>query len=142
MNYKQGLFTPTHPEKYKGRVDSIIYRSGWEKRFQHWADSNQSVIEWSSEEIVIPYICGTDGKKHNYYPDFLMKIVDKNGVIKTYLVEIKPLNQCNPPRKNSKRYLNEALTYIKNSAKWKYARVYAEARGWEFIVLTEKDLGI
>lgn len=142
MNYKQGLFTPAHPEKYKGRVNAIIYRSGWEKRCMMFFDQNPSVLEWSSEEIIISYICGTDNRKHNYYPDFLIKVLDKTGVVKTYLLEIKPESQCKTPRKNSKHYLNEALTYIKNQSKWKYAKAYAEARKWEFLVLTEKMLGI
>ena len=105
-------------------------------------DQNPSVLEWSSEETIISYICGTDNKQHRYFPDFLIKVLDKHGTIKTYLLEIKPESQCKTPRKNSKHYLNEALTYIKNQSKWKYARAYAEARGWEFLVLTEKNLGI
>lgn len=142
MNYKQGYFTPAHPEKYKGRVNAIIYRSGWELRFMKWCDSTPSVIEWSSEELVINYIFSYDRTPHRYFPDFKIKIIDKNGVIKTYIVEVKPLAQTKPPRKNSKNYLNESLTFIKNNDKWRYAREYCESRGYIFMVLTEKSLGI
>jgi hypothetical protein len=34
------------------------------------------------------------------------------------------------------------LTWGKNEAKWKAAREYAKDRGWEFVILTEKELGI
>lgn len=142
MNYKQGYFTPAHPEKYKGQKNNIIYRSSWEKRFFVFLDSNPSVISWSSEEIVINYICGTDKKIHRYFPDVLAEIMDKNGVIRKYLIEIKPRKETIPPRKNSKNYLNESLTFIKNSSKWNYAREYCKSRNMIFMILTEKDLGI
>ena len=29
-----------------------------------------------------------------------------------------------------------------NQAKWKAARKWAENRGWEFVIITEKELGI
>ena len=53
--YKQGNYTPRHPEKYKGTWP-IIYRSSYELLFCKFCDDNTNVIEWSSESIVIPYI--------------------------------------------------------------------------------------
>ena len=47
--------------------------------------------------------------------------------------------------RTSRRYLKEAMTYGTNTSKWKYAKAYAEDRGWEFQVWTEdtlRDLGI
>ena len=63
----------------------------------------------------------------------------------TYLVEIKPEEQTKAPifpGKRTKRYLTESFYFIKNQAKWKAAKSYAQDRGWEFIILTEKHLGI
>lgn len=142
MKYHQGIFTPIHPEKYKGRKDEIVYRSGWEKRFMVWCDSNPSILEWSSEEIQVPYLCGTDNKLHRYFPDFLITVRAKDGSTKTYMVEVKPRAQRLPPSKKSKNYLNEALTFIKNKSKWTYAKEYCRTRGWKFMVIDETDLGI
>ena len=38
-------------------------------------DRNENVIEWSSEEIAIPYVSPWDNKIHRYYPDFLVKVL-------------------------------------------------------------------
>ena len=77
MAYK-GYFTPKTPKKYKGNPSKIIFRSLWERKVMQWCDSNPSIIEWSSEEISIPYFCPTDRKKHKYFPDFYIKIIN-NG---------------------------------------------------------------
>ena len=63
--------------------------------------------------------------------------------IKKYLIEIKPDAQTRPPvfpGKQTKRYLTESLTYVKNQSKWQAAEQYAKDRGWKFIILTEKHL--
>ena len=50
----------------------------WELRFMKYCDSNPSILEWSSEEIVIPYR-GLDKKIHRYYPRLLDKIKMQQG---------------------------------------------------------------
>lgn len=143
--YHQGRYIPQHPQKYRGDVNNIIFRSSWERKFFMWCDMNSSVLEWSSEEIVIPYICQTDNKHHRYFLDAHVKIRDSKGNILTYLVEIKPFAQTQPPKfpgKQTKRYLTEAETFIKNQSKWDAAKKFAEKNGVQFIILTEKELGI
>ena len=54
MSYK-GRFKPKHYKKYKGDPTKVIYRSMWELRFMKYCDKNPSILEWSSEEIIIPY---------------------------------------------------------------------------------------
>ena len=144
-NYIQNYFKPRNTHKYRGDVNNIIYRSSWELRAFHWADLNPSVVEWASEEIVIPYICETDNRPHRYFIDMYLKIKDKDGNIKTFLVEIKPFSQTQPPKfpgKQTKRYLTEVHTFIKNQSKWKAASRFAKQNGAEFVILTEKELGI
>lgn len=144
-NYNQGRYIPINPQKYRGDVQNIIFRSGWEKRFFLWADTNPSVVEWSSEEVVIPYLCETDGQYHRYFVDAHIKIRDVTGKISVFLVEIKPEVQTKPPvypGKQTKRYLTEVETFVKNQSKWKAARNYAKERGVNFVILTEKELGI
>ena len=68
-----GRYIPTKPEKYKGNPMKIIYRSLWERRLMVYCDQNDKVIEWGSEEIIIPYYSPLDGRTHRYFPDFYMK---------------------------------------------------------------------
>ena len=120
-------------------------RSSWETRFASWCDKNPSIVRWSSEETVIPYVCPTDNKLHRYFIDFKIKVQQKDGSVRTYLIEIKPAKQTIPPvfpGRRTQKYLAESYGFIKNQAKWKAATEYAKDRGWEFKILTEKELGI
>jgi hypothetical protein len=142
-NYKQGYFKPTNPQKYKGNVNNIFFRSSWEYRFLQWCDVNPAVIAYHSEETVVPYLCETDNRLHRYFVDMRIAIKDSNGNVNHFLVEIKPFNQTIPPKyngRNSQRYNQELETFIKNQSKWKAARKYAEERNMKFIVLTENEL--
>lgn len=145
MKYYQGKYTPKNPAKYEGDVTSIIYRSSWELKFFNWCDSDPSVIKWSSEEVIIPYRCATDNRLHRYFPDAKITVKHAAGGTKTYLVEIKPDAQTRPPdpsKRKTKRYLTEVMTWGKNESKWKASREYCKDRGIEFMIITEKHLGI
>ena len=110
-----------------------------------YCDCNQNILEWGSEEYVIPYRSPLDNKIHRYFPDFYIKVNEKNGHIKKYLIEIKPKRQCVEPKvqKNKTRgYLYEVYEYARNQAKWKAAKSFCADRLWEFKVLTEDELGI
>ena len=69
-------------------------------------------------------------------------------VVKQKTKEIKPKKETVPPKKGkrkTKRYAQEAYTFIKNQDKWEAANQYAEHKGWKFQVWTEdtlKGLGI
>lgn len=110
-----------------------------------WCDTTPSVLKWSSETTVIPYVCPTDNRMHRYFVDFKIQVRTKSGATKTYLVEVKPAAQTKPPEppaKKNKRYITEVMTWGKNNAKWEAARNYCKDRGYEFIILTEHELGI
>ena len=144
MAYK-GKYYPKFPHKYKGDPTNIVFRSLWERKFMVYCDSNANVLEWNSEEIAIPYISPVDHRSHRYFPDFYMKVKETDGRIKKYVIEVKPLKQCSPPKKpkrQTKGYLYEAYEYAKNQAKWKAATEYCKDRRLEFKVLTENELGI
>lgn len=138
--YHKRIYKPMYPEKYVGDPRNIVMRSSWETRFALWCDKNPDIVKWSSEETIVPYISPIDNKPHRYFVDF--KIQTKNG--KTFLVEIKPAAQTRPPEgsRRTKRFLTEAQTFLVNQSKWKYAKEYASARGWDFIILTENELGL
>jgi hypothetical protein len=136
---------PKNPQKYLGDYNNIWARSSWEVRVMNWFDRNPDVIEWGSEELVIPYISPVDGRPHRYFPDFFVKVKTKDGKTKTMVVEVKPDRETKEPKqrqKITKQYIDEVVTYGVNQAKWKYAEEYCLDRGWEFKVLTEKHLGI
>ena len=144
MAYK-GKYQPSFPRKYKGDPTNIVFRSLWERKFMVYCDKNANVLEWASEEIAIPYVSPVDHRSHRYFPDFYMKVKETDGAIKKYVIEVKPLKQCSPPKKpkrQTKGYIREAFEYAKNQAKWKEAREWCADRQWEFKVVTEKELGI
>ena len=138
MTYK-GLFKPQHPERYLGDPKNIIYRSGWELKLFFWLDSHPSVKNWASEEKAILYVDPTNNRTRRYFPDVLVHLV--NG--RTFICEVKPAKQTTPPKtKNKKRLLKESLVYARNLAKWQSAERWCKQRGYEFKILTEKELGI
>lgn len=145
MKYHQGKYKLKRPDKYVGDINSVIYRSSWELKFILWCENSSSVINFSSEETIVPYRCPTDDKLHRYFLDFRIKIKQKDGALKTYLIEIKPDVQTIVPKypgRQTKRYLTECKQFVKNQAKWEAATNYAKDRGWDFKILTEYDLGI
>jgi hypothetical protein len=150
MSYK-GKFKPKYPKKYKGNPKNIIYRSLLERRFMVYLDNNPSILKWSSEEIIIPYVSPLDNRVHRYFPDFYMKYKTKDNLIVEELIEVKPFSQCSPPNpkrkltktgRKSKRYITEVQSYIINDAKWKQAMKYCESRGWIWRIITEKEINI
>jgi len=144
MNYS-GKFVPTNKNKYIGDYTNIIYRSSWELKFMKYCDMKESVLQWGSEELIIPYYSPIDKKMHRYFPDFFMKVRNSKGEIKKYLVEIKPERFTKPPtstKRRTKHYLAEVNQYIVNQCKWAAAEEFCKDHLWEFLVLTEKDLKV
>jgi hypothetical protein len=149
--YYQGRFKPNNPKKYMGDPTNIIYRSGWEFKLMRYLDAHPNVIEWGSEELVIPYRSPIDGRYHRYFPDFLVKQINKYGKKETILIEVKPKAQTVPPDiskaktatgKASRRYINEVKTWGVNQAKWKAAEEFCNDRGWKFQIMHEGHLGV
>ena len=144
MSYK-GKYQLKNPSKYKGNPTLVIYRSLWERSYMKKLDLNENILEWSSEEIALPYKSPLDNRIHKYYPDFYVKERLSDGTIKKYIVEIKPKKQTKEPiipKRKTKGYLYEVMEYAKNQAKWNSAREYCKDRGYEFKILTEDDLNI
>lgn len=156
MSYMSGqvgkgdkIYRPKNVKKYVGNPPYCVIRSSWELIFCRWADNNPSVIEWVSEPFPIHYIDQTERdnnglpKKRRYFPDFIVKVINKEGNIDTWLVEIKPEKETRPPlpgKKSQKTKVYEAKTWATNQAKWRAAEEYCRRRGWHFRILTEKQL--
>jgi hypothetical protein len=78
VKYIQGKYKPRHPEKYRGNIKDICYRSSFELEFMNWCDNTPSIIEWASEEVAIPYLKPTDNRIHTYYLDFWIKYISND----------------------------------------------------------------
>jgi|TARA_B100000902_G_scaffold393181_1_gene446958 hypothetical protein len=144
MSYK-GKYKPKHPRKYKGDPTNIIYRSLWERKFMLYCDSSNNILEWCSEEIALPYRSPIDNRVHRYFPDFYIKVRESTGIIKKYIIEVKPKKQTLEPipqKRKTKSYIYEVYEYAKNQAKWEAAREFCKDRKWEFKIITENELGI
>lgn len=144
MSYK-GFYRIKNPQKYNGDPRNCIFRSLWERKFMKYCDENSNVLEWSSEEVRVPYISPIDNKRHLYFVDFLMKVRNKQNRIETYLVEIKPKKQTEKPlmeegKKMTSAKKKQLITYLINKSKWDAAMNYCENKGWKFVILTEKTL--
>lgn len=140
-NYKQGFFYPRNLDKFVSKDNKAIYRSGLELEYFRILDKNPNVLKWGSEEVVVPYFF--ENRWHKYYVDLF--VVFKFGEsTKKYFIELKPYSQTIEPKVNKRKkqmtMLYEAKQWAKNQAKWKAATEFAKKNGWEFHILTEKDL--
>ena len=137
----QGLYRPENPEKYMGNVEHVVYRSGWELQVFRRLDVDPSVAKWASEEFSVAYFNPIDQKIHRYFPDLYIENVNGTKIV----LEIKPEKFTKAPavpKRQTKRFLQEAATFMINKAKWASCEMYCEERGWQFIIGTEKNLGI
>jgi hypothetical protein len=68
----------------------------------------------------------------------------KDGKVTTYILEVKPLAQTKMPvqKRKTKRFIQEAATYAINQEKWRAADLFCREHGWQFKVITEKELGL
>lgn len=143
--FRQGIYRVLYPEKYKGNANNATYRSGWELRMMKFFDLNPNVVEWSSEETIIPYPNPLTGRVSRYFVDFYAKMKTKDGTVKKFLVEVKPYSQTIPPvqkTRKTKTLMRQQAEYIKNQAKWQAATQWCAKHNSQFVILTEKQIGI
>lgn len=142
---KPQLFVPQYPKKYIGNVKQIVARSSWELKLMHRLDISSSVVSWSSEPGPISYHDKSTGKLRRYWVDFKVTVKEKDGKLKTMLIEVKPAKEARPPireGKTEKKFMTECLLWAKNHSKWEAAKRVCADKGWEFKIFTEKELGI
>lgn len=143
MSYK-GVYKPSNPKKYIGNPNMIVYRSLWERKLFRYCDTNDKVLKWASEEIVIPYYNPVKKRMAKYFPDVYMEYIDKSGKKKKTLIEVKPLKETKPPqyKRRTKNVLLAEAMYSQNQAKWAAAEEFCLDQGWSFQIMTEKELGV
>jgi hypothetical protein len=111
----------------------------------NYLDLKTDVLTWSSEETIIPYISPIDGIAHRYFVDFKATIRNKNGEVTTYLIEVKPAKYTKAPKepkRKTKKYVEEVCMWLTNQAKWEAAKKFCDRKGYKFIIITEKELGL
>lgn len=124
-----------NPQRFSGNRP-ITLRSSWEIDFVFkFLDTNSNIIEWKSEDIYIPYRFAGDNKIHKYFPDFYVKVKNKEGKITEKIIEIKPQKdlKINRNKKNIE-------TVVKNTNKFEAVQEYCKQKGMEFLILTEREL--
>ena len=109
--FRQGVFKPVNFKKYIGK-GSPVYRSGWELKFFRWADLNENILAWGSENIIIPYLNPLDNKVHRYFVDNFIVFKDKNGNTNKFLIEIKPSKQTQRPTKTKNKKQKTILFFF------------------------------
>jgi hypothetical protein len=141
---QKGWFRPRNPQKYRGDPNGIVYRSSWELKVMKYLDDNPAVIWWASEELPIRYVSPIDQKVHRYFPDFIVRTKRRDGQETTMVLEVKPYRQTQMPvqKRKTQRFINEMATYAINQEKWKAADLFCKEHGWQFKLITEKELGI
>ena len=146
MQKQEGKNTDRYYVVNKEKTDKEYYvcRSTWEQKFFKWLDHNKNILKWSSEPLAVPYFDPVTNKDRRYYPDVLTKVKTKDNKEKVYLIEIKPYKETILPKKTknktNKTMLYEQKTWLTNTHKWKSAIRFCKKRGWEFKIITEKDL--
>ena len=143
--FKQGIFRPVHPEKYRGK-GKPVYRSSYELKLHRWCDHNPKVLRWGSESIVIPYSNPLkQGATSRYFVDYFIEIDLGDKQTKKFLVEVKPYSQTIPPKspkRLTKAHGMRLAEWARNQAKWTAARAWAARKNMEFVLVTEKELGL
>ncbi len=148
--FKQGIYKPTNREKCLNKVP-VVYRSFLEARLFRVLDRSSNVLEWSSEQVIIPYKNPVKSAQEGetvysrYFVDVYMKMTIGEEV-KKFIVEIKPFAQTQPPKPSKKKktstVIYENAQWSVNQAKWEAARKWAEKKGMDFLIITEKNIEI
>lgn len=114
VKFREGYYESTKMGK------QLHYRSGWEAQIYECLDAWNQVVAFEAEPFAVPYIY--EGEKHDYIPDLFIAFMDGRKEV----WEIKPSAQT---------------SLEKNKNKWHAAHLACQARGWEFVVVTEKFIG-
>ena len=142
-NTNQGTFHPQNPQKYKGDLNKIYFRSGWELKFYQMCDTRPEIIEYAVECVKVPYISPIDHRAHEYFIDVYLEMRLSDGKTQKWLIEIKPEKYTKIPKepkkktaKSMKNYKNHVATSLVNIEKFKSAKYYSKQMGAIFGVVS------
>lgn len=135
-NAKTGKYIPLNPQKYMGS-ELPVFKSSLEQRMMMYLDKNTNILQWSYEPTSIKYFDKSRNKVRRYYIDFTA-VVKAGLVTKKVWLEIKP--ECETIKPKNPNNIKANLTYLTNCCKWEAAEKLAKSRGFEFHLITEKQL--
>ena len=104
-----------------------------------YLDKSPYIVSWAYEPRSIKYLdkSSCPPRVRRYFIDFTA-VVKAGPVLKTVWLEVKPYCESCPPKPTAKP--EAKLLWLKNSCKWSAASEIAKSRGYEFHVITEKQL--
>lgn len=155
--YNQGIFIPVNKDKVikMNSQGGLYYRSSLEKKMMIYLDRNENIKSWGAEHLRVPYekteynnkTQSLETTSHGYYPDFYYELIRPDGSISRVIAEVKSSNETTEPKlptsptsKQLKNFEYALKMWNKNLSKWKYMIEYCERKGFEFIIITEKNL--
>lgn len=86
-------------------------------------DADETVVRWSVCRLRIPYVCPETGRSRNYVPDLDV----------TYSCGLRVIEEIKPAARTAEPV---------NLAKFAAGKIYADAAGAAYRVVTEADIGI
>ena len=108
----------------------------------NYCDDNEAIKKWQSEEKCIWYWDPIQKKNRRYFPDFIIEYERKDGITIQEMVEIKPYRQVfgppETPKRRTKAWAQQCMTYVVNQANWKAARKYCEDKGMNFRIIRKR----
>jgi hypothetical protein len=142
---KKGLFVPRNPAKYAGNAKQIVYRSSWEHFLMERFDMSDYIVSWASEEIKIAYVSHIDNEFHYYFPDFMIRQKNKEGVLENILIEVKPIHEILKPikkaRQSAEAWNKAAAKWAVNVKKWLAAMQWCKKNDTRFLLVTKNKDG-
>ena len=110
--------------------DGKAFESLLERDFYILLSADPTVADYFVQSVKVPYQ-NAAGREREYFPDALVHYrPDKDGTVQpSLLAEVKPLLQLERPSDKLKHQMAAATAY-------------AEARGWQYKVVTERDIRI
>ena len=140
MNFQKhvGKYKVHNKAKYVANLQEVVYRSSWELKYMKYLDRHPSVLEWASENVIIPYYNQIEKKTRRYFVDFYVKIQNPEGEIKKYIIEVKPASQSFHERVGKSKQNQSA--WVVNQAKWSAASAWCKQKGIFFRIVTEDDI--
>lgn len=106
----------------KSHVSHVVLDSGWEHSFAYDFEKNPHVLAYVKNDhldFVLPY--EFEGVAHNYYPDYIVKVANKDGYVVNLILEVKGFESEKDRAKQpaAKRWV-DAVNYQGQYGVWEY----------------------
>ena len=76
MNFQKhvGKYKVHNKAKYVADLQEVVYRSSWELKYMKYLDRHPAVLEWGSENVIIPYYNQIEKKTRRYFQEGLPSV--------------------------------------------------------------------